>query len=1115
MERSHAAPYTIPSQTTRMLEMNAEVKMTVRIMPFSQSDLRAMAAAASTIPERMSSSNLLDIDPVSDEAIQKRLYAWCQISTAGNWLRFQERLSWERIDLPRALHLLAPGVWSEQVPLPTWTTTLQEAISLLETMPGESMLAEQGYWAFLDATTPLPFEELLAPFVALARERFLTQAGIAANLLTDAAQLILQRHLLQTLISLAVPTLYAEFAQRREQANRSNEQRDDRAFSQHFIRRMRQGGLAILLRTYSVLARLLATTCDLWVEANVEFVQRLLADWSTLTETFGDGDDPGQVREIQPTLSDTHAGRRCVMALTFACGIRIVYKPRSVGMEEAFASLLHWCNAQGAAPPFKVLKILNRDSYGWVEFVAQEPCPNQETQRRYYRQAGMLLCLVYVLGGMNCFSDQLIAHGDQPVLVDTSHLLHPYPCPNPEFLQGEDWEQEVYSVLHTGLLASWHMPTERSVASPGEARHYAADISGLYLGQENVDLTQEIEQQKPSLALKYGSLRIRSPLNITSAVDISQHLLEEDLREELCAGFRHMYQLLLQQRDLLLTAESPIQAMKKPLVRMRYRDRSVYDEIFPKLLAPQALRDAVTRSLLLEQLGSESVPIEWYRTSKRDYAHWWPIFAVERQALLQGDIPVVNARGESNALVIGPDQEVVESCLCQPAFDLVIRRLERLSNEDLALQLALLQQAIPQQADPVVSSRQVATVDEQPEARAFMPEALRIADDIVRRAIFTGSGEVLWVKPEASYRYQQNQLQPMRYGLSDGISGIAFFLAALAQLTGDADYARLASAAVRPLRRLVREEGKRLICEMGLGAGPGLGSVVYALTHVSQFLDEPELLADAQAASNLITPDLIAEDHLLDVFVGTAGTLLSLLALYEVSPAQSLLDRAVWCGEHLLRARTQSKANCRVWPTMGGRHTTGFSHGTAGIVYALLRLYALTGDASLLQAAQEGLLYEDRALVYERGNWVEEVGKDRLDFGVSWCHGAPGIGLARVGALPMLDSAAIRRDIEVALQTTQRVGVIGADTLCCGSCGRIEFLLTAARRLDRPELADMAMRVAAQMLSRAEQRGEFAFGSVLPRWIARPHLFHGTAGIGYTLLRLAQPDVLPSILLWE
>src|SRR5205823_14911181 len=123
-----------------------------------------------------------------------------------------------------------------------------------------------------------------------------------------------------------------------------------------------------LLRSYSVLARLLSTTCDLWVEANVELVQRLIADGPALKQMFGAGDELGKVTEIEPALSDTHAGRRTVMGLTFASGVRLVYKPRSVGMEEAYSRLLHWCNAQGASPPFKVLAVLKRANYGWIEF---------------------------------------------------------------------------------------------------------------------------------------------------------------------------------------------------------------------------------------------------------------------------------------------------------------------------------------------------------------------------------------------------------------------------------------------------------------------------------------------------------------------------------------------------------------------------------------------------------------------------------------------------------------------------------------------------------------------------------------------------------------------------
>src|SRR5579864_6690695 len=109
-------------------------------MPLSLSDLRAIVAAASTIPERVSNHILSCAGQTNDEMLQERLYAWCRVSTAGDWRRFQERLSWDGLDLTGALHLLAPGVWSEQIPLPTWTTTLQEALHLLETMPGENTL---------------------------------------------------------------------------------------------------------------------------------------------------------------------------------------------------------------------------------------------------------------------------------------------------------------------------------------------------------------------------------------------------------------------------------------------------------------------------------------------------------------------------------------------------------------------------------------------------------------------------------------------------------------------------------------------------------------------------------------------------------------------------------------------------------------------------------------------------------------------------------------------------------------------------------------------------------------------------------------------------------------
>ena len=50
---------------------------------------------------------------------------------------------------------------------------------------------------------------------------------------------------------------------------------------------------------------------------------------------------------------------------------------------------------------------------------------------------------------------------------------------------------------------------------------------------------------------------------------------------------------------------------------------------------------------------------------------------------------------------------------------------------------------------------------------------------------------------------------------------------------------------------------------------------------------------------------------------------------------------------------------------------------------------------------------------------------------------------------------------------------------------------------------------------RAERAGAFALHPLLPAGAFSPGLFQGSAGIGYALLRLARPDLVPSVLLWE
>ena len=101
------------------------------------------------------------------------------------------------------------------------------------------------------------------------------------------------------------------------------------------------------------------------------------------------------------------------------------------------------------------------------------------------------------------------------------------------------------------------------------------------------------------------------------------------------------------------------------------------------------------------------------------------------------------------------------------------------------------------------------------------------------------------------------------------------------------------------------------------------------------------------------------------------------------------------------------------------------------------------------------------------------------------------------------------------MQTTIEFGVQGADHPCCGNLGRAELLLTAGRRLARPELEEAARANAWRVISRAERTGGFLLHPLLPRQVDNPGFFQGKAGIGYGLLRMSRPGMLPSVLLWE
>jgi len=1087
-------------------------------MQISQQDVLKIVEQASTLTERLGKHFISDESQTNEKLIASRLEAWCQSVAQGNLEKFTKRLAWDGLDTSTVANVLGDVRLADTQQLPIWAETLREALQ------ANWETGDAGVSHCLNPEKPIPFEKVYLPFVQVAQQKLIAQVGASWQLVSEAIRISLECQLLLRLASLCAQPLELEFSLFRAlkqspftlllgrlQDSDSNEQ------YQTFVKELKTGKLLSFFQKYSVLARLVATAMDFWVEEKAEFLQRLTSDLPTIQQTFQE--NTGQVVAIEWNISDPHNRGRSVMALTFASGLKLIYKPRGLGLEAAYFQLLTWCNQQKVLLPFKILKVINCITHGWMEYVEHLPCEDTAAAQRYYQRAGMLLCLLYALQGTDCHQENLIASGEHPVLVDLETLLQPEAReidPKIEEVGGAQYQanQQFFdSVLRTGLLPRWEFGL----------RGKAEDISGLGgIGEKILVRRQKWQNiNTDSMALKYESGIMPAEANTPLLDGIT--LSPNDYLNELVDGFRQMYQFLTERREVLLTTDSPLAALAHQRVRFLFRNSQIYANVLGKSLHPKFLRHGIDRSIQLNVLSRPLLAADAKSLV-------WSLLAVELQALEQMDIPYFVADSSSDALTVNFDL-IIEGYFKEPSYDRAISRLRQLNNTDLAQQIAIIRgsfysrvaRGMTSEAPIEYASTNLEETTAPLTQAQLVQEAVEIAKELQQRAIHAANGSVTWIGMGYLPVSGRLQLQPLGYGLYDGVCGVALFLAALAKITGEAGFRDLALSALQDLRKTLQDikpnEQPKITKQLGIGGGMGVGSIVYTLVRVSQFLDEPELLDIANLAASLITQESLASDRQFDPIAGAAGTIIGLLSLYQAKVNPAVLEQAFACGYHLLNNRVKSDSEFRAWATLEGKLATGFSHGAAGIAYTLLRLYKTTQESAFLEAAEEAIAYERSVFCPSTGNWPDvrtsDVGEDKLSFMTTWCHGAPGIALARLGGLEILDTTEIRQEIAVALNTTQQFGLQNLDHLCCGNFGRMEVLLVAAQKLSRPEFWKTAQNQAAQIVTRAEHTGAFYLFPELPRDVYNPGFFQGTAGIGYELLRLAYPDSLPSVLLWE
>lgn len=355
-----------------------------------------------------------------------------------------------------------------------------------------------------------------------------------------------------------------------------------------------------------------------------------------------------------------------------------------------------------------------------------------------------------------------------------------------------------------------------------------------------------------------------------------------------------------------------------------------------------------------------------------------------------------------------------------------------------------------------------------------------------------------------------------------GTSGIAFFLIHLFTPTRERLYRKTAEAALE--QAISRADDLNPSSSFGFYAG--LTGLAYVLIEGGEILENDRFVSFGfKILKRLLEENAGTQGW--DVLSGCAGVIPVLLTLHARHGETYMLDLAVRHGNLLLQSAQKHDSGWS-WDTLqssGGRNLTGFSHGTAGIGWALLELWAKVGEEKFRSASEQAFNYERHWFNDEQQNWPDfrsfnktNAGGENVGYAVAWCHGAAGIGLSRIRAYKILGDEMCRKEAEVAIRTTLRnlksslQSVHGNYCLCHGNAGNSELLIYASEILHDSAGLPMAYEVGEQGIRTYDQNrapwpcGVLGGGET-------PTLMLGLAGVGYYYLRLRNPKQTPSILL--
>lgn len=747
----------------------------------------------------------------------------------------------------------------------------------------------------------------------------------------------------------------------------------------------------------------------------------------------------------------------------------------------------------------RVPRVWSHDNHSWAEFIDHRHALGNDELRAFYRGIGHWLAIMRLLGGSDLHAENLIAHGGSPVIVDCETLFTPMlPTVATGFGMAIDYASELVrsSVLSIGLL-------------PGR---------GMGLGWRGVDSSAvgALPGEQPKLMqlglFEAGTDRVRVDYTWVDAKVSQNHpSLEPDLSHywpEVLESFDAMTETL-SALDAKGTLQRLLRIFSDCPIRVVARSTEVYAEVARMLWHPVSLHReevAIHHAYDLLEKMAANVPL-----APNNQA----VITAEVADLMQGDIPLFTTVA-SHGVATGP-QNITWLAPC----DLIDDSLRRWRCADSKLERYVIQAALVSAyindgwtpAEITLSPKRVRTGNIDSRRRR---QAARIMMELIRTAIRGKDGSVAWIA--TVFTPAGWSVRPLEHDLYGGISGIAVLVSAYLRETSagrvDPVYGleNLFEGIRKSLefadnKRATHRSGSIKVRPSPPGGYIGLGSQIWARLVLSSFYaNEWDNLGSACMLADAI-PDAADHAETDDVLIGRAGAIPPLLLLAEKTKNKRYLRMACDLGDRICSNAQRSDIGAfwphPRWPNGIG----GFAHGVSGIGWALAKLARAADNSRYMEMAQAAFAFEDALYDENERNWLD-LRHGGLKGAAAWCHGAVGIGLARVALDPYINKSVTRQLLRRASDAAWRLGLGWSHCACHGDLGTWELLQIAIDAGEAP-IGLTEQSLLEVILTSIEDYGPTC-GFV--RDVFSPSLMPGLGGVAYQLLRSNRKSNLPSIL---